>query len=172
MDISGFQVVTFDGTRFVVNNTDLESQGFESEGFWNATRDLRLFGNVTYAKARNALNGERIPNAPDWSGSVGFDYERSLTNGLDFVANGTVDYRSDVTYQQNPDAAVMGEEFTTLNLTLGIADANRGWEVSLIGRNLTDENSASFAFPTPFVGASSATSEMPRTVALQARFQY
>ena len=171
-DISGFQVVTFDGTRFVVNNTDLESQGFESEGFWNATRDLRLFGNVTYAKARNALNGERIPNAPDWSGSVGFDYERSLTNGLEFVANGTVDYRSDVTYQQNPDAAVMGEEFTTLNLTLGIADANRGWEVSLIGRNLTDENSASFAFPTPFVGASSATSEMPRTVALQARFQY
>lgn len=168
-DIEGFQVVTFNGQQFVISNTDLESNGVEAEGFWEATENLRLMANTTYAKARNAITGDRIPNAPDWTGSIGFDYDHALGESFMLTSNGSVDWRSEVTYQQDPNAAVRGEAFTTLNASVGIADADGAWELSLIGQNLTDENSASFAYPTPFVQASSATSEMPRTIALQLR---
>ncbi|ACT60259.1 TonB-dependent receptor [Hirschia baltica] len=171
-EIDGFQVVTFDGSRFVVSNTDLESTGFEIEGFWQATNNLRVMANTTFAEARNRATGNRIPNAPDNTGSIGIDYNRDINSKLTLNANGSLDWRSDVTYQQDPDAAVRGENFTTLNLSIGIAAPEKNWELSLIGRNLTNENSASFAYPTPFVGSSSATSEMPRTIALQAKFSY
>ena len=170
--IDGFQVVTFNGTQFVISNADLESKGFEVSSWWQASRNLRLSFDTTFAEARNADTGARIPNAPDWSGSLAADYSRSLTSALDLFVNGSVNWRSDVTYQQDPNAAIGGDDYTTLNASIGIGANDAGWRLSLIGRNLSDENTASFAYPTPFVGASSATSEMPRTIALQARLAF
>ena len=170
--IDGFQVVTFNGSQFVVSNADLETNGFEVSSWWQATDNLRVSFDSTYAKARNRDTGNKIPNAPDWSGSIGVDYFRSITDTLDVFLNGSVDWRSEVTYQQDPDAAMKGEAFTTANLTIGVGPSDDRWRLSLIGRNLTDESSASFSFPTPLVGAISATSEMPRTIALQAKMTF
>ena len=165
--VDNFQVVYFTGLAFIINNTDLKSQGFEVEGDWRPLDGVRLFVNSTYANARDRITEKAIPIAPMWSGNAGFSYKTELSSRFDISLDGSVDYRSKRYYQQNPASAPVGAAFTTYNLGLALADPAKAWEVRLIGRNLTDENAASFAFPTPIVGTLSAVSERPRTIALQ-----
>lgn len=165
--VSNFQTVTFNGATFDIFNTDLRSTGVELQANWRPVDALRLYLNNTYADARDRNSGGRIPLAPKWSGSGGFSLNAPVTRAIDFLMDGSVDYRSSRTYQQDPDAAVVGNPFTTFNLSLAAADSNENWEVRLIGRNLTGKKGVAFAFPTPIIGTQSVMSERSRTIALQ-----
>lgn len=172
--VDDFQLVTFTGLAFIVGNTDLKSRGAEVEARWTPIDGLNLFLNTTYTEAEDRQSGEAIPLAPKLTGNAGFGYRASLTQSLDFKADGSIDHRSKRYYQQNPATSPPGEVFTTFNLGLAIGAPDDAWELRLIGRNLTDENESAFAFPTPILpaGNQNAISERGRTVALQlsARF--
>ena len=166
-DVDNFQVVTFNGQAFNIFNTDLSSKGFELEANWRPVDALRLFVTNTYADAKDRRTGQAIPLAPKWTGSGGFNVRQNLTSGVDLLADGSIDYRSSRTYQQDPTASLIGNAFTTYNLSLAVADTAERWEVRLIGRNLSDKRAVAFSFPTPIIGTQSAIAERPRSVALQ-----
>lgn len=170
--VSNFQVVTFNGTTFNIFNTNLRSTGFEIEANWRPIDELRLFVSNTYADARDRRTGNAIPLAPKWSGSAGFNLKLPVTGGIDFMADGSVDYRSSRTYQQDGTTSIPGNAFTTLNLSLAVADVDGKWEARVIGRNLNDKRGIAFSFPTPIIGTQSVMSERPRTIALQLSFKY
>ncbi len=90
-----------------------------------------------------------------------------MTAAVDFLADGSIDYRASRTYQQDPAENLIGNPFTTFNLGLAIADGRRPWDVRPIGRNLADKNGTRFAFPTPIFGTQSIMSERSWTIALQ-----
>ena len=71
-DVKDYQLVTFTGTQFVIDNTDLEARGLESEIIWRPTfaPGLDLSWRNTYNDAEDADTGDEIPRAPLWSGSV------------------------------------------------------------------------------------------------------
>ncbi len=172
--VDGFQLVTFNGIQFIVGNTDLSSRGFELESSWTPVKGLRLFLNNTYADAKDRRTGAPIPLAPKWTGSGGFGYQTEMSGSLNFLLDGSIDYRSKRYYQQDPTTSPVGKAFTTYNLSAAIASASQNWEMRLIGRNLTNANALAFAFPTPFLnpGNQNGISERPRTVALQLSLKY
>ncbi|MCJ8158294.1 TonB-dependent receptor [Sphingomonas sp. LaA6.9] len=165
--VSNFQTVTFNGVTFNIFNTDLRSTGVELQANWRPVEPLRVYLNNTYADARDRNTDGHIPLAPKWSGSGGFSLNVPVTGAIDFLMDGSIDYRSSRTYQQDPAAAEIGNPFTTFNLSIAAADSNEHWEVRLIGRNLTDKKGIAFAFPTPIIGTQSVMSERSRTIALQ-----
>ncbi|MBB5684860.1 TonB-dependent receptor [Sphingobium boeckii] len=171
--VDDYQLITFNGLQFVIGNTDLRSRGVEVEAIWRPTRGLKLYLNNTYADARDRLTGLKIPRAPLWLGSAGFDLSTGLSDNLEARLNGSVEYRSRQYYQQDLANAVSSDPFTTLNLSAAIGSSRRGWELRLIGNNVTDANAVAFAFPTPFLaGNQNAISERGRTISLQLRIEY
>jgi iron complex outermembrane receptor protein len=165
--VDDFQVVLFNGTNFDIFNTDLKSQGFEVQTNWQALDWLKLHWNNVYADAKDRRTGGPIPLAPKWSGAGGFEIARSLSPHADLRINGEVNYRSQRYYQQEPAISPPGRSFTTFNLSAAIAAPDDRWEVRLIGRNLTNADSAAFISPTPIIGAQTYISERPRTIAVQ-----
>ena len=174
-EVEDYQLVTFTGLQFAIANTDLEAVGVESELTWrpNAVEGLELSWKNTYSDAKDAITGADIPRAPLWSGSVVAAYERPLFEGWDISLDGSVDYESSQTHQQNPNAVPRADGITMLNAGIGLISEN-GFSVRLIGRNLTDENRYTFVFPAPFIpsGNALASSERPRTLQLQLGYSY
>jgi iron complex outermembrane receptor protein len=172
--VDGFQLVTFNGIDFNIGNADLSSQGFELQGEWHPLEGLKLFINNTYAYAQDRHTHDPIPLAPKWTGSAGFAYRGMITGQLDWMADGSIDYRSKRYYQQDPMTSPPGQPFTTLNLGVALGANDDSWELRLIGRNLTDATELAFDFPTPLLppGNQSGVAERGRTIALQLSITY
>lgn len=174
-DVTDYQLVTFTGAQFVIDNTDLEALGIESEIIWRPSfaPDLELSWRNTYNDAEDADTGAEIPRAPLWSGGLVGTYAHELGSGWRLTVDGSVDYESGQTHQQDPKAVPRAESITMLGAGIGL-EAENGLAIRLVGRNLTDENRYTFVFPTPFLpaGNSNAQSERPRTVALQVSYRY
>ena len=172
--VDGYQVVTFTGTQFAISNRNLSSRGFELEANWRPIMGLRLYVNNTYADAKDRATHNPIPLAPKWSGSAGFNYRGPLTNAIDWMADGSVDYRSKRYYQQDPATSPVGRAFTPINCSLAFGANDDRWEVRLIGRNITNETELAFAFPTAFLTPAEQTgiAERGRTITLQLSIKY
>lgn len=85
------------------------------------------------------LAGHPLINAPRWNASLGFNFEHELTSsGLSLGLSVDADYKS--SYNPHPELApgALQAEAAFLNGTLRLFDHDSGWDVSLIGRNLTD----------------------------------
>ena len=179
-DVKNFQVVAFNGQNFVVVNQDVESNGFESQFSLRPAAGLRLYWNNIYADAHDPETGIDTPFAPRWSGLAGGSYERTI-GGYDASIDVNVDYRSEQNSQTilpgSTDLLAPLEAINRLNLTLRVGDAARGWDLRLIGQNLTDERASGFRFKLPFVTSppgSPSTVEFPldpMTIKLQLSFR-
>lgn len=167
--VDDFQVVTFDGVSFVVGNSDLKSRGVEIEANWRPVDGLRLYLNNTYADAKDRITGFRAPLAPEWSGSGGFSYRTALSQDLDIILDGSVDYRSRRTYLPNPADTPSSDPFTPINASIALAKQDDGFELRVIGRNLANEMGLNSGNPAPLLPAGNqvGTSERGRTIALQ-----
>jgi iron complex outermembrane receptor protein len=174
-DVDDYQLVTFTGTQFRVDNTDLEAVGIESEVLWapRFAPGLDLSWRNTYSDAEDANTGWEIPRAPRWSGGVVLRYGRELAHGWRLTLDGSIDYESEQTHQQNPHAVPRADSITMYGAGVGL-ESDNGLSLRVVGRNLTDENRYTFVFPTPFLpaGNANAQSERPRTVALQVSYRY
>ncbi|HEX8902918.1 TonB-dependent receptor [Vitreimonas sp.] len=174
-EVTDYQMVTFNGVQFVIDNTDLESQGFETQVIWRPdfAPGLTLDWSNVYADASDSITGGRIPNAPEWSGLVSVTYEHRLADGFNLILNGGANYESDQTRQQDPSFPPPSDDITLFDASIGV-EADAGYSIRLAGRNLTNENRTVFAFPTPFAppGSWIGVSERPRTIALELSYKY
>lgn len=86
---------------------------------------------------RQDLAGFRPAQAPEWKLNVGFDWSHGLGNGpLRLATNGAYTYQSKVNYNlnQNPNTAQKG--YGIANLSIGIREEDRRWEVMAFVNNL------------------------------------
>lgn len=170
--VENFQNNLFNGSVFVVQNLDVASDGVELDALWQATRNLRFTVEGTYAKAHNLDHapgiGDRMPRAPRVAGKAGVDFEAPISQQFRLTVGTNYTYRSRISHQLNPAAVPFGDAFGTVNANIGLRDVAHGAELSLIGRNLADGRSISFAFPTPNApGAVTGVNEESRTIMLQ-----
>jgi iron complex outermembrane receptor protein len=180
--VRSFQVVIFDGVNFDVANQNVRSTGFESQLNWAPVHGLRFYWNNIYADARDADSGVNVPYAPRWAGRVGGTYEHGVGGGL----NADLDVNSDYRSKEISQAVLVGfpvpqvpplAELHRLNVGVGLSDPAQGWEVHLIGQNLTDERTYGFNFGIPFVSSPPGTQNTaeyplpPRTIKLQFSFK-
>ncbi len=197
-DYEDLQVSQFDGTLgFVVGNAaQATSQGIELDGRWLLAEGLTWsfaaayldfefddYDNATCSAKVTLETGATLcdfsgqPNiyTPEWTASSSLDYVFGLTAALDLRATLDLLYTDDhfVDVTLNPD--VQQEAYTKVNARLALETDS--WTLSLVGKNLTDEDIASFVTDTPLsatLGAPSYTGymERPRTIAVQAQYRF
>lgn len=92
------------------------------------------------------ISGKRMIRAPEWAANFGFDYELPVGNGMKVqIANNNQYSSSYPSFLANgrPDNDNIQDSFFKINATLALKGENDGWEVALIGQNLTNELVAS-----------------------------
>jgi iron complex outermembrane receptor protein len=131
---------------------------------------------------RNSCNltGVALPFAPKWSGNVTAYYDAQLTDRWRFDVSATAIFRDDTRTEFPNDPQFVQKSYIKYDMRLGLTYDER-WEVALLGRNLTDEQSFSFSgtgslAANPVFGiapdARIQASDLPRTIALQVRGRF
>lgn len=177
-EIENFQIITFVGTAFLTQTVPAETQGVELETRWALSPHLFVGASATYSEAEEKDNGVRLPYAPEWSASLDLHYQRPLADsGLELRATGVLNYR-DEQFMQRDERSLDGA-LNLLDLRVAVGPVDERWEVALMARNLLNQTT-SFGFDYPAFGgqnvpvgqATIGSLNRPRTLALQARYQF
>lgn len=176
-----FQLNTFNGTSFVVNNVpEVDNYGFEVDGTWQPREDLTFNGGVTYAVAEygedvpmgpgdlfeqpseanpNPFNsaffrlpGNQITNAPKWSVTSSVSYQPQINNDLKAIVYFDARYTSELNTGSDLDIEKIQDGFLVVNGRVGIADIDDGWRIEFFARNLFDKDYIQVAFDGPLQG--------------------
>jgi outer membrane receptor protein involved in Fe transport len=171
------------------------SRGVEFGGAFRATEDLTLSADLAYLDAKftsyktapcspyqaaavpppciGDLSGHPPPFAPEWSGNVNGDYRRPVSDRLDLTAGGTVYFKSSYFFEPSSSPFLEEPAHTFLDLRAGVSAHDNSWDVSLIGKNVTDVFSAARrTFTSGSAGAVTVVPNRPASVAIQLRARY
>ena len=198
------------GSTFVVGNAGKAiTQGVETDMRYAVTTDLTLGAGLSWLdayydefedaactvrqqyEARLAninpcvqdLSDAPLQYAPDWSGNFNAVWARPITESLEIRVRAEVFYSDSFYTAQDEDPFTEADSFTKINLRLGLGQLDGDWEVALIGKNLTDEdttswindvsnNSAPAPLPPAFSETYFARTDRGRTIALQGIYRF
>lgn len=202
MDFKDLQTSVYDGVAgfFVQNGAESISTGIELDGRLWISDELTLSGNIglldfewqefTGAKCFASsiytptniessgtscdLSGETNAFSPKVSGSVNLNYIKEVTDGFELQANLEVQHKSSFFTNSDLNPFTKQDAATKLNLRVSLTDINNDWQVALLAKNLTDEQTISFTTDMPFspAGFYGAWAEQGRSVALQFGYKY
>ncbi len=145
-----------------------------------------LFPNALGNGTRQDLGGQRLPQAPKWTGTLGVNYDTDLGGSLKAGFSGNMRYSSSYkTYGFAPDDTnrFTQKSFATIDASIRIGAQDDSWELQLLGKNLTNHFIVSSAFDLTYTGsgagslngvhADTRTSVYdPRTVAIQGTVRF
>lgn len=148
------------------NAASAEVTGVEAEFSWWLTDNLRIDGSGTWLDASfedyvttdpfdtvfqqlglipadvdlsRQLAGNRMVQSPEWAWSLGATMDFQLGNGWRSSASLAASYRGDVEFSQFNHDALSQDSVTTVDGDIGFTSPDSRWNVSLWGKNLTDE---------------------------------
>ncbi len=201
-EFDSLQVSTYDGNAdFNVGNAGAAtSKGFEMDGQWLVSEGLKLYGLVAYADATydefpsapcyklqtaeqgcgsgttattQDLKGRTLARAPEWQASLGFDWDKYLTDDLRLDIGMDANYSSDLFFSTDQDPMDTQDSFWLMNARIGISSADQAWTIALIVKNLLDEEVIVNSSDIPFQdGSHWAMLGMARTIHLQAVYNF
>ena len=181
---------------FVVSNVaESTSQGVELGVLWQPTRQFKITTELAYLDAKydnfnaascTALQGVQTPVnctqnlsgrtrafAPKYTGSLSGDYQVPVSAKLRVNLGADVYYTDDYYIQANLDPYLRQDAYTKVGARLGLSTLDGTWDVSVIGKNLSDKTTTSFRQAVPGApGTVIVLPDRPRSVALQARYRW
>ena len=149
--------------RNIVSNAgEATTQGVELDSRWAVTDWLTMGGALAYLDAeyddyQGAVcnssdtlppasdgvgcdaSGENLPFSPEWSGSAFADLTVPITSGLNLFGNVTVSYSDDYFSDGTLEPELTQESYTKFDASIGVGASDGRWNVSVIGKNLSDE---------------------------------
>lgn len=132
--------------------------GLSLSGAWGFL-DAKITDDLIAASGEN-LNGRDSGNAPDFSGNFALNWETSIADSLmlrispnifyssGYIAGGST--RNTFDPVTNPLGDVEQGSYTTVDLNISLVSVATDWRVSLIAKNLTDEQIINGGGPAPF----------------------
>ncbi len=158
------QVSVFDNatTTFTVRNAaSATTEGIEVEALLLASDNLSLRGQFGYNKAEyekfpgaacstgvdpacpdtatQDLGGEPLDRAPEWQGSIGFDWESPVAANWNLVMASEAVYSDDYQTNGNNNPLAIQEGFWRVNARVGLVSTDGRWDISVVGRNILEE---------------------------------
>lgn len=189
-DYTDYQLNTFNGISFIVENIDtVKSSGFEADFIAQPVEQIFFQGGITYANTRygdnisstltNSTNGEtlagkQITLAPKFSatGAVTFT-EQLLDTNYDIFMNWNFRYSSQYNTGSDLDPNKVQDGYFIANASIGLLAHESGLELEGFVRNITDANIFQVAFNAPFQsGSFNAFLAEPRTYGITARYRF
>ncbi len=159
--LENFQQNIFSGLGFnLINAGEQSTQGVEVDATWYPTESLQLtFGGTFMDPKYDSFPNGVGPNGPntDLSGTqpagiheqsivASATWTRDLANGMSLFLRGEYLYESDVQVVDNIPASVASREVNVFNASAGLSTEG-GWDFTLWGRNITDDEYLLSAFP-------------------------
>lgn len=121
----------------------------------------------------NDLQGKSSENTPEFQLSVGANHIQPLSDNYELSSQINVSWTDDLYRQADLDPISLQESFIKVDASISLAPADGGWDIALIGRNLTDEDTLSYVNDTPlFNGTHQAALEQPRSFTLRGRWHF
>ena len=113
------------------------------------------------------LEGDRIPNVPEYSASLALEYGRPLGATLQGSVRTDVNYVGETASEFRPNSVFFEriDAYTLTNLRLRVGDAGATWNVDLYVNNLFDEVAIGRVLSSPF-GFDLTLSSPPRTIGM------
>ena len=164
------------------------------DAFYSSFKKAPCFGGQTPAEGctpnpadgglpEQNLTGSRTQDAPNWTASLGADYERPIGSGLVIGVTGNLHYSSSYHLSQFGVPFDMQPDYVTLDAALRLSDEKHRWELAVIGKNLTDEFVLTSGLDIPNTGFNTGavngahsdlggTALPPRTIAVQFTWFY
>ena len=115
------------------NTRDQKASGFELEASWQASRQLRLFGNLALHNAKDANTGEKVADAPRKQLHLGGNLRINNKWSTQLDAFRIMD-RPRASGDERPEI----KDYTWVNLVLNANKIFKDVDVQLSIRNLTD----------------------------------
>lgn len=182
--------IEFDG-RWAVSNNLLAYGGlafvnFEFDDFPNAgcyAEQLLQFRADTAsplatlqecgAAGINDLGGQTSENTPEFSATLGLQHTLAVGGQYQLFSSLDLIYQDEQYRQADLDPVSLDDAFLKANLALSFGPNDGAWDLALIVKNLTDEETFSYANDTPLVdGARQFIPDRPRTVGLSANYRF
>lgn len=120
------------------------------------------------------LTGRPLARAPKFTFNIGASYEIPLSGDLRLGVSSDVDHSGSYFTQENLNPVAFQKDFWRLNASVRLSDESSGWELALLGRNLT--NSRYFVNstdkPAGRAGEIGTSLQRPREIALQATWRF
>lgn len=110
---------------------------------------------VTGAYLQQDMAGKQMNNAPETAATAGVLYSGQFANGIGYDVALDATYSSEYYANLRQSPWDLQEAFTKLNASLRLYGGDDGWDVSLIGRNLTDEYTFNASAPITLTGGGS-----------------
>ena len=178
MQLSTFDPVTV-ATR-VINAGESEVKGVEIEFEYapSGVEGLTLYGSYNYNEAEyndfvtfcsatqlnngtcpndpapefQNLEGEPLTQAPENSGTLGFNYQGQFAGGLQYALGATAVFSDEVETNSKNDPLGVQDSYTTVAANASISTADDVWTLEVIGKNITDEDYFHTSVSQPFTG--------------------
>nr|WP_275587361.1 TonB-dependent receptor [Spongiibacter marinus] len=117
---------------------------------------------------RQDLSGEGTDYAPEVTASLTGQYVRPIGDSMEMRFQLDLNYTEEYYTTQDRDEADKQDAFYKINSRLSLMSFAQGWELALLGKNLTNEITTSHGNDVPlFVGAHFASTDAPRSVAVE-----
>jgi iron complex outermembrane receptor protein len=137
----------------LTNAGKITTGGFELDFLARPTDNFSLSGGLAYADARidevftpagqapRFVRGSALPLSPKWKASLVADYRIPFAT-FDVVPGAVFAYQDEQWADVNEPAALRIPGYSTLDLSIALADKDDRYRVMLVGRNVTDESFA------------------------------
>lgn len=99
----------------------------------------RVFDETTGLFSGQDLSGKELVRAPEWTGTIGADYETSLSDNLIMTLGVNATYSSKYATDLVLRRDQWQSSYWKTNASLALRNAADTWEVALIGNNLNDK---------------------------------
>lgn len=148
------------GTGFRVNGSAAYNNAryttFANAPCYNGQRPVQ---GCTPSAAGNTqtLSGKVLARAPEWSLSAGAGYEGAVSETLNFGASFNIAHTTSFFTDISNDPAGAMPAYTLVDANVRVFQGPKGWELALIGRNLTDQHYYVATANAPFTGSGTGT---------------
>lgn len=193
------QVSNFDDNTSsitVANAAKATSQGLELDAVFAFSEAITLGGALAYldstfdefpgapcapsvyrqadcaGQSRDA-KGEDLIHSPEWTGNLYIDYHQSILGGMALRMRVEAFYSDDFAYNLNYADPLSQNAYVKWNARASLSAADDSWEIALIGKNLTDKETASFGGAVPLsTGVFFSNVDTPRQIFIDARYRF
>lgn len=155
-DLTDLQVSQFLGLQSVVLNApDARVEGAEIEASFALSDALRFDLAGTWLPTRRfgtepalgLLSDRDFPHAPEWAGTASLALDQPVSDALALTARANVQYIG-ATFASTANNARQ-EDYTLINLRLGLKALDNGWQMAVFCQNCSDERYITQAVNTP-----------------------
>ncbi|WP_159931019.1 TonB-dependent receptor [Oceanicoccus sp. KOV_DT_Chl] len=157
-----------DLTFFIVNAT-ATSKGAELDINYQPVSGLELFATYAYLDATydeyitqlSDFSGNRLQRAPKHSYTAGAEYNADMSNGIALVLRTDLIYQDQIFYSSSNNANAAGNNHTLINLRASMTLPDKHWQISVWGKNITNEDYIVFENDLAQVGLEGFRSSIP-----------